>query len=135
MTAVSATSPVVLEPAAQAAADATANPPYLFELGPSEGRKALDEAQSGQVAQPDVDIEDTIVPGGPSGQVSIRILRPRGATGRVPVIVYTHGAGWVFGSVITHDRLIRELAAGTGAAVVFTNYSLSPEARYPTAIE
>jgi acetyl esterase len=51
------------------------------------------------------------------------------------VILYTHGAGWVFGNAHTHDRLIRELAAGTGAAVVFTNYSLSPEARYPTAIE
>jgi acetyl esterase len=49
--------------------------------------------------------------------------------------VYVHGAGWVFGNSHTHDRLIRELADGTGAAVVFPNYSLSPEARYPTAIE
>jgi len=72
---------------------------------------------------------------GPSGEVSIRILRPNGATGDLPVILYTHGAGWVFGNSHTHDRLIRELAAGTGAAVVFPNYSLSPEARYPTAIE
>jgi acetyl esterase len=135
MSAVTAVSPIVLEPAAQAAADATANPPYLFELGPVEGRKALDEAQSGEIEKPDVDIEDTVVPGGPSGQVSIRVLRSKGASGRLPVILYTHGAGWVFGSAITHDRLIRELAAGTGAAVVFTNYSLSPEARYPTAIE
>ena len=51
------------------------------------------------------------------------------------MILYTHGAGWVFGNAHTHDRLIRELTTGTGAAVVFTNYSLSPEARYPTAIE
>ena len=53
----------------------------------------------------------------------------------MPVVVYIHGAGWVFGNDHTHDRLIRELADGTGAAVVFPNYSLSPEARYPTAIE
>jgi acetyl esterase len=41
----------------------------------------------------------------------------------------------VFGNAHTHDRLIRELAVGARAAVVFLNYSLSPEARYPTAIE
>ena len=35
--------PVVLEPAAQAFAEATADPPYLFDLGPIEGRKTVDE--------------------------------------------------------------------------------------------
>ena len=130
-----ATTPVVLEPAAQEFTDATANPPYLFDLGPIEGRKAVDQVQSSAIEKPEVDIEDTTVPGGPSGAVSIRILRPKGASGELPVILYTHGAGWVFGNAHTHDRLIRELAAGTGAAVVFTNYSLSPEAKYPTAIE
>jgi acetyl esterase len=129
------TASVVLEPAAQAFAEATANPPFLFDLGPVDGRKAVDEVQSGEISKPEVDIEDTTVPGGPSGQVSVRILRPRGASGLLPVIVYIHGAGWVFGNSHTHDRLIRELAAGTGAAVVFPNYSLSPEARYPTALQ
>jgi acetyl esterase/lipase len=135
MSAVTTVAPVVLEPAAQAAADANANPPYLFELAPAEGRKVLDDVQSGEIEKPEVEIEDTTVPGGPAGEVSIRILRPQGAPGQLPVILYTHGAGWVFGSTVTHDRLIRELAAGTGVAVVFTKYSLSPEARYPTAIE
>jgi acetyl esterase len=51
------------------------------------------------------------------------------------VILYIHGAGWVFGNAHTHDRLVRELAVGTGAAVVFPEYSLSPEVRYPTALE
>ena len=135
MSAVTTVAPVVLEPAAQEFADATANPPYLYDLGPVEGRKAVDQVQSGEIEKPDVDIEDTTIPGGPSGAVSIRILRPNGATGQLPVVFYTHGAGWVFGNAHTHDRLIRELAVGTRAAVVFTNYSLSPEARYPTAIE
>ena len=135
MSASTTVAPVVLEPAAQAFADATAHPPYLPDLGPTEGRKTVDNVQSGDIDKPDVDIEDTAIPGGPSGQVSIRILRPKGAIGKLPVILYTHGAGWVFGNAHTHDRLIRELAAGTGAAVVLTNYSLSPEARYPTAIE
>jgi acetyl esterase/lipase len=126
---------VVLEPAAQEFADATASPPYLFDLGPIEGRKVVDKVQSGEIEKPDVEIQDTTIPGGPAGVVSIRILRPRDATEALPVILYTHGAGWVFGNAHTHDRLIRELAVGSGAAVVFPNYSLSPEARYPTAIE
>ena len=129
------TTTVVLESAAQEFAAATADPPYLFDLGPVEGRKTVDEVQSGEVEKPDVEIEDTTIPGGPSGAVSVRILRPKGAQGQLPVILYTHGAGWVFGNSHTHDRLVRELAVGTGAAVVFPNYSLSPEARYPTAIE
>ena len=126
---------VHLEPAAQAFVEATANPPYLFELGPEKGRAAVDEAQNAQAKRPEVDLEDRILPGGPSGSVSVRIIRPPQATGPLPVILYIHGAGWVFGNAHTHDRLIRELAVGTGAAVVFPNYSLSPEAKYPTAIE
>jgi acetyl esterase len=125
----------VLEPAAQEFAEATANPPYLFDLGPDKGRETVDEVQAGDVVKPDVDITDTTVPGGPSGTVSVRILRPRAATGPLPVIVYIHGAGWVFGNAHTHDRLVRELAVGANAAVVFPNYSLSPETKYPTAIE
>ncbi|MFJ3867161.1 alpha/beta hydrolase [Streptomyces nigra] len=125
----------VLEPAAQAFAEATAQPPYLFDLGPEAGRKAVDEVQSGEVAKPDVDEEWLTVAGGPTGEVRVRIVRPAGVTGTLPVIVYLHGAGWVFGNAHTHDRLVRELAVGAGAAVVFPEYDLSPEARYPVAIE
>ncbi|MFF4362759.1 alpha/beta hydrolase [Streptomyces sp. NPDC001604] len=125
----------VLEPAAQAFVEATANPPYLFDLGPAEGRKTVDEVQSGDIEKPGVDEEWIAVPGGPTGQVRTRIVRPAGATSVLPVIVYIHGAGWVFGNAHTHDRLVRELAVGTGAAVVFPEYDLSPEARYPVAIE
>jgi acetyl esterase len=125
----------VLEPAAQAFAEATANPPFLFELPVAEGRKAVDDVQSGTIAKPEIDEEWITVSGGPTGEVPVRIVKPRGATGTLPVIVYLHGAGWVFGDALTHDRLVRELAVGTGAAVVFPEYSRSPEARYPVAIE
>ncbi|MEV0957497.1 alpha/beta hydrolase [[Kitasatospora] papulosa] len=132
---VARTSPV-LEPAAAAFAEATANPPYLFELAPADGRKAVDEVQSGDgVAKPEIDEEWITVKGGPTGDVRARIVKPAGATGTLPVILYIHGAGWVFGNAHTHDRLVRELAVGAGAAVVFPEYDLSPEARYPVAIE
>ena len=126
----------VLETAAAEFSAATANPPYLADLGPVEGRKAVDEVQSGDgVAMPAVDEEWITVQGGPTGSVRARVVRPRGATGVLPVILYIHGAGWVFGNAHTHDRLVRELAVGADAAVVFPEYDLSPEARYPVAVE
>ncbi len=129
------TTKIQLEPEAMAFAEATANPPFLFDLGPEKGRAAVDEVQSGPVDELPVDIEDTVVEGGPSWKVSVRIMRPQNAPAILPVIVHIHGAGWVFGNKHTHNRLIRELAVGAEAAVVFPNYSLSPEAKYPTAIE
>lgn len=128
-------SPVQLEPAAQAFADATSKPPFAFQLGAEGGRAVLDGAQSGEIAKPDVKIEDRSIEGSPSHTVSIRIVRPKNAPATLPVIVYVHGGGWVFGNHHTHDRLIRELAVGAGAAVVFVNYTRSPEARFPMALE
>ena len=134
--------PTVLEPAAKEFSAATADPPFLADLGPVEGRKAVDQVQTdlkpGQPGYFDPSLTeyvDLTVPDGPLGDVSIRITRPVGATGPLPVIFYIHGAGWVFGDKHTHDRLARELSHGTGAAVVFPDYHLSPEAQYPTAIE
>ena len=57
--------PVDLEPQAKAVVDANADPPFLFELGPDQGRRTVDAVQSGPVKKPTVDIEDTTVPGGP----------------------------------------------------------------------
>ncbi|MGW4398389.1 alpha/beta hydrolase [Amycolatopsis nivea] len=126
---------LVLEPAAQAFAEATDQPPYLFQLPPAEGRAAVDGVQDGDVELAPAAIETLTVPGGPNCDVEVRIVKPRGVTGELPVLVYIHGAGWVFGDFHTHERLVRELAAGTGAAVVFPEYSRSPEVRYPVAIE
>ncbi|OKJ62465.1 alpha/beta hydrolase [Streptomyces sp. CB02261] len=125
----------VLEPQAAAFAEATGAPPFLFQLPPAEGRRAVDDVQSGDVELPAVDEEWVTVRGGPTGEVRTRIVRPAGAQGDLPVVVFVHGAGWVFGSAHSHDRLVRELAVGTGAAVVFPEYDLSPEHRYPVAVE
>jgi acetyl esterase len=125
----------VLEAAAQAFVEATANPPFLFDLPVGEGRKAVDAAQDGDFPDPLADKQRLSVRGGPAGEVSITIYRPAGSVGVLPVVLYTHGAGWVFGDEHTHDRLVRELTTRAEAATVFTSYSLSPEARYPVAIE
>jgi acetyl esterase len=125
----------VLEPAAQDFADSTAKPPFLYEMPPAEGRMIVDSVQDGEIPQPPVDMTELTIPGGPETEVAINLYRPRGLAGDLPVLLYTHGAGWVFGDAHTHGRLVAELATRAGAAVVFTNYSLSPEAKYPTALE
>jgi acetyl esterase/lipase len=123
-----------LEPAAQQVADAFAKPPFLYDMAPSDARKVLEDAQAGPVGKLPVDEEWITVPS-PVGDVRVRLIKPRGATGMLPVIVYMHGGGWVLGNAATHDRLVRELAVGASAALAFVEYPNSPEARYPVAIE
>jgi len=126
---------VSLEKAAQDFVDATSEPPFLWELSPEEGRKAVDGVQDSPIDKPDVDDEWITIDGGPTGTVKIRIVKPKGATETLPVILYVHGAGWVFGDAHTHDRLVRDLAIGAHAAVVFPEYDRSPDVGYPVAIE
>ena len=129
-----ATQHVVLEPAAQDLVEATAKPPSLSELGPQAARKVLTDLQSGPVDKPAVDEQWVTVPA-EVGDVRVRILRPAGVAGQLPVVVYMHGGGWILGDAATHDRLVRELAVGAGCAIAFVEYTPSPEAQYPIAIE
>jgi len=69
--------------------------------------------------KPPAEVTDLIVDTGPTGNVKVRMVRPPGHPGPLPVMLYTHGAGWVLGSPQTHDLLVRNLAVGAGAAVVF----------------
>ncbi|MGV9971591.1 alpha/beta hydrolase [Nocardia beijingensis] len=126
---------ISLEPAAQEFVDATSQPPFLYQLPPEEGRKAVDGVQDTPIFKPEIDDEWITVDGGPTGSVRVRIVKPQGVTETLPVIIYTHGAGWVFGDAHTHDRLVRDLAVGTHAAVVFPEYDRSPDVRYPVANE
>ncbi|MEU8034476.1 alpha/beta hydrolase [Streptomyces sp. NPDC049099] len=125
---------IVLEPAAQQFADATSQPPFLYELGPEKARRVLDDLQAEPIEKLDVDSEWITVPAD-VGDERARIVRPRGAAPPLPVVLYMHGGGWILGNADTHDRLVRELADGAQAAVVFVEYTRSPEAHYPVAIE
>jgi acetyl esterase len=124
----------VLEPAAQEFARAAARGPRLSQLGPVAARRALEDIQAGATTKPDVESAWVTVSTA-NIDVRARIVRPWDTTTELlPVVLYLHGGGWVLGSAATHDRLVRELAAGLHAAVVFVEYSLSPEVRYPVAL-
>ena len=107
----------------------------IYQLSPKDARKVLSDLQAAQVAKLPADIDDLDIPVGPEGRVSIRIIRPKGNKEILPVLMYFHGGGWVLGDKDTHDRLVREIANGANAAVVFVNFTPSPEAKYPTPIE
>lgn len=125
----------VLDPAARRFAQATSCPAHLSEPEPVQGRKAVQKLRSGALDQPAVDEKWVAVSGGPKGSVAVRILRPKGVIGPLPAILYVHGVGRDFDSGHTHDRLARELAVGTPAALVLPEYTVSPAARYPIALE
>lgn len=125
-----------LEPAARELSEATAAHPRIYEVPPEQGRQILVDLQSDpSVPRPEVDEQWVEVDTGTWGTVRVRIIRPAGSTGPLPVVFYIHGAGWVFGDEKTHDRLFRELAVGAGAAGVFVVYDRAPEAKYPTQVE
>jgi acetyl esterase/lipase len=108
--------------------------PPIYTMTPEEARNTLLRAQSGIVEKPDAQIKDWKVKS-KAGTLRLRTIRPIRAAERSPVIIYFHGGGWVMGDATTHDRLVRELAIGTEATVVFVGYDRAPEHRYPVAIE
>ncbi len=128
---------IVLEPRAQALVEAlsASDGPPLYTLSPEDARAVLDQAQAGPVAMAPAEVEDHTIPGGPDRSVSITVVKPATRNGSLPAVVYTHGGGWILGNFGTHERLVRDLVDQTGAAFVFVNYTPSPEARYPVAIE
>jgi acetyl esterase/lipase len=64
----------------------------------------------------------------------LNIVRPEGVTEELPVFIFIHGGGWILGDFPTHERLVRDLVVASGAVAVFVNYTPSPEAQYPIAI-
>lgn len=126
---------ISLEPEAVKVCEANSTPPFLFQMPPWKGREILEEAQSTPVYMYPAHINSIFVDTGKWGRISVSLVCPEQVTSPANVIFYIHGAGWVFGSFHTHEKLVRELAARTGCVVVFPEYSRSPEARYPVAIE
>ncbi len=126
---------VPLEPAAEAICNQSAVPPLIFQLPPEQGRRILEEAQDIPVYKYPAEVSSREIDTGKWGKIPVYFIVPRMDADIRNVIFYIHGAGWVFGSFHTHEKLVRELSARTNSLVVFPEYSRSPEAKYPTAIE
>jgi acetyl esterase len=123
-----------LEKPALELTEALTKAPPLTQIPLADARKAVEAAQSAPVPMPDVDEKWIAVPSD-FGDVRVRVVRPKGVRGPLPVILYLHGGGWIIGSSVTHDLLTRRLSVGANAVVAFVEYSLSPEAKFPVQIE
>ncbi|PYP91166.1 MAG: lipase [Candidatus Angelobacter sp. Gp1-AA117] len=110
--------------------------PELHTLPVPEARAVFAKGQAlVPVTKMPVDVEERTLPVGPNGKIKVYIVRPQASKEILPAFIYFHGGGWVVGSFETHDRAVRYIAATTRVAVVFVEYSLSPEAQYPVANE
>lgn len=128
---------VILEKKTQAFVDSLNNlkGPPLYKLSPDDARQVLENLQqSNPVKGPKTTREDKILET-EKGKVSVRIIKPIGKTGILPGIVHIHGGGWILGSKATHAHMDDVIADGTGSVIVFVDYSRSPEAHYPVALE
>ncbi|WP_240222712.1 alpha/beta hydrolase [Rheinheimera hassiensis] len=104
----------------------------LEQLSVADARAVLVGAQQGATL-PAADVsEKTIKVDGQS--IKLVIVKPKGTKGTLPAFMYFHGGGWVLGDFPTHERLIRDLVQRSGAVAVYVDYTPSPEAKYPTAI-
>ena len=110
------------------------NPKPIQEMTSSEARQFLLEIQRQSHSPIGAKVDDIEIFTKLAGTVSLRLVRPLNYNESLPVNLYFHGGGWVMGDKETHDMLIRQLAVCTNSVVVFVNYSRSPEAIYPMAL-
>lgn len=104
----------------------------LESLPAADARKVLEGAQAGaKLPAADVSHKTITVDGKP---LNLVIVKPSGSKGTLPAFMFFHGGGWILGDYPTHERLIRDLVVSSGAAAVYVDYTRTPEARYPVAI-
>jgi acetyl esterase len=113
--------------------------PPTHTLSPADARAFYRERRAVTQPEPPPIAETRDLPAsGPHGAIPLRLYHPQAAAQRKsapPVLVYFHGGGWVIGDLDTHDTLCRELAIGSGCAVVAVDYRMAPEHRFPTAVD
>jgi acetyl esterase/lipase len=121
-----------VEPTVAGFLKAIENAPPLEKMSPKDARQVLIDAQKGSVL-PKADVSEKVIKVD-GKDVKLHIVRPAGSKGTLPVFMFFHGGGWVLGDFPTHERLVRDLVVSSGAAAVFVDYTPSPEAGFPVAI-
>ncbi len=112
---------------------AAAGLPPLSELTPQLAREKNIVKAFSLKPVPVASMRDMMIDG-PFGEIPIRVYTPEGE-GPFPVLLYLHGGGWVVGTLDDYDAVCTILCADSGYLVVSVDYQLSPEARFPVAIE
>ncbi|WP_327380606.1 alpha/beta hydrolase [Streptomyces sp. NBC_01207] len=124
--------PPVLERAAQSFVDAYRCPPAS---GPAAHPGLLNGPSVVPGSDPDIEEKWLALPGEEGERIRVRILRPAGSEGPLPVVLYLHGLGWMLTDATAHQSLLTDLVLGADAAVVIPDYDRPPKARYPVPLE
>lgn len=126
-----------VDPQCQAILDGAAQRGSVFDARtPEEARRTYDAGTPvfAPATPPLKSVADIAVPG-PAGAVPVRVYTPKGHDGRLPVLVYFHGGGWIFGNLESHDALCRLIAHEAACLVASVDYRLAPEHRFPAGVE
>lgn len=107
----------------------------LYKLTPTQAREFLQNLQKESYKEIPADVKDITIFTDIAGDVNLRVVRPKGNEEKLPAILYIHGGGWVIGDKNCFDMLIRKIAIHTNSVVFFPEYSLSPEEKFPKALE
>lgn len=111
------------------------NPP-MEERAPTEVRALMNGfALNGMPPRPETIVTKDFVAKLEGRDIKLRLYKPKGAKGLLPVMLYFHGGGWVIGNIETHDRYVCFLTESSDCAYVAVDYRLAPEYPYPAAIE
>jgi acetyl esterase len=127
---------VILAPETRSFIQSLAGAEPINTLTPEAARQRLIDAQTGSAELPPASVEEMSLPVGPTGEVTVYVVRPEGSDAEtLPGVVYFHGGGWILGNFTTHERLMRELANKSEAAFVFVEYAPAPEQKHPVQLE
>ena len=106
----------------------------LEDMSPDDARKVLEDAQkSVTVDLSGTEVSEKMIKND-GYNVKLYIVRPAGIKGTLPVFMFIHGGGWILGDFPTHKRMVRDLVVQSGAVAVFVDYTRTPDAAYPRAI-
>lgn len=106
----------------------------LEDMSPEDARKVLEDAQkSASVDLSGIEVSEKMIKSD-GYTVKLYIIRPSGVKAVLPVFMFIHGGGWILGDFPTHKRMVRDLVVLSGAAAVFVEYTRTPDAAYPQAI-
>lgn len=124
---------IILEKEALEVTKKSQVPPLIYQIPIKEGRKVLEKAQDSPVFKYPVEITKIRIMIDKE-TVNLYLIRRKDIKKYKHIIFYTHGAGFVFGSFHTHEKLTRELAFRTDSILAFPEYTRSPEAIFPKAL-
>ena len=108
--------------------------PPLESMTALEARQVLVDAQAAvKVDLSGIEVDEKTI-SSDGYTIKLNIVRPAGVKEILPVFIFIHGGGWVLGDFSTHQRMVRDLVVLSGAVAVFVNYTPTPDAMYPQAI-